>query len=72
MFIGLLPSALRNIRDDGRKIEEIIAALEAHDVQILQKHVFVANSEPICFWQLALAQFGGLMWPTLGTLSLRG
>ena len=26
----------------------------------------------LCFWQLALAQFGGLMWPTLGTLSLRG
>src|SRR5664280_2593906 len=22
-----------------------------------------------CFWQLALAHFGGLIWPTLGTLS---
>ena len=26
----------------------------------------------LCFWQLVLAHFGGLMWPTLGTLSLRG
>jgi hypothetical protein len=25
-----------------------------------------------CFWQLALAHFGGLIWPTLGTLKFRG
>jgi hypothetical protein len=25
-----------------------------------------------CFWQLALAHFGGLIWPTLGTLMFRG
>ncbi len=25
-----------------------------------------------CFWQVGLAHFGGLIWPTLGTLSLRG
>jgi hypothetical protein len=47
MFIGPLPPALRHIRDDGRKNEEIIAALVAHDVQILQKHVFLWNPEPI-------------------------
>jgi len=47
MFIGPLPPALRRIRDDGRKNEEIIAALEAHDVQILQKHLFVGNPEHI-------------------------
>lgn len=47
MFIGPLPPALMHIRDDGRKNEEIIAALEAYDVQILQKYVFVGNPEPI-------------------------
>jgi hypothetical protein len=25
-----------------------------------------------CFWQVAVAHFGGLIWPTLGTLSFRG
>jgi hypothetical protein len=25
-----------------------------------------------CFWQLALAHFGGLIWLTLGTLKFRG
>jgi site-specific DNA recombinase len=28
--------------------------------------------EELCFWQLALAHFGGLIWPTLGKLSFRG
>jgi hypothetical protein len=28
--------------------------------------------QQICFWQLALAHFGGLIWPTLGTLRFRG
>ena len=27
---------------------------------------------PWCFWQVGLAHFGGLIWPTLGTLSFRG
>jgi hypothetical protein len=25
-----------------------------------------------CFWQVGLAHFGGLIWPTLGTLRFRG
>ena len=28
--------------------------------------------EIVCIWQLGLAHFGGLFWPTPGTFGLRG
>jgi hypothetical protein len=31
-----------------------------------------SEAELLCFWQVGLAHFGGLIWPTLGTLRFRG
>ncbi len=47
MFIGPLPQLLRNIQDDSRTNEEIIAALEADDVAVFHKDIFARDKEPI-------------------------
>jgi hypothetical protein len=47
MYIGPLPLALRNIEDDGRSAQDIIAALESKNVAVFPKDLFIGNAEPI-------------------------
>jgi len=45
MFIGPLPEVLRNIQEDGRSNEEIIAALEVGYVSVFHKDIFTRDTE---------------------------
>lgn len=47
MRIQLLPERLRDIRDDGRSIGELVATLQADDIAIFQSNLFLTNPEPI-------------------------
>lgn len=47
MFIGQLPKALRNIRDDGRTNDELIASLEAQCVAVFHKDLLAGEADPI-------------------------
>jgi hypothetical protein len=60
---------------DRAEIDEILAcskvmhlALADHDVPFLVPLFYTYD----CVWQLGLAHFGSLFWPTPGTLGLRG
>ena len=47
MHIGPLPAAFRDIRDDGRTNQEIIAALETHHVAVFIKHLLNDDNHPV-------------------------
>lgn len=47
MYIGPLPFALRNIEDDGRSAQEIIATLESKNVAVFPKDLLIGKAEPI-------------------------
>lgn len=47
MHIGPLPIALQDIREDGRTIQEIVAALESNHVAVFQKELFRGDYDPV-------------------------
>ena len=60
----------------GSSLERIVERIEELGVvflPILQSEIVTAAALPRrCVWQLGLAHFGSLFWPTPGTLGLRG
>jgi hypothetical protein len=51
-------------------VDFLIRQVEAGKSETLA--AYLTAMARFCFWQLALAHFGGLIWPTLGKLSFRG
>ena len=49
--------------------EDVIATWDEIDAEIVR---VLTEKVSWCVWQLVLAHFGRLFWPTLGTLSFRG
>lgn len=47
MHIGPLPTALRDIHEDKRTTQAIVAALESNHVTVFQKHLFGGDCEPV-------------------------
>ena len=58
-------------KEQMKTLDENLNALRPGRRRKIEERAAQLISDDLCFWQVGLAHFGGLIWPTPGTLKVK-